>query len=83
VKKPDGHVESAIHVMTPRGPRSALKRCDYVQQAHATFEIWVAGEAVTKKDLEQLLTLGQEIGLGASRSQGYGKFTLERFEPTQ
>jgi len=81
VKDPDGCIESAIHVMTPRGPRSALKRCDYVQQATASFEIWVAGATVTTKDLKELLMLGQEVGLGASRSQGYGKFTLEEFKP--
>jgi len=83
VKEPDGYIESPIHVMTRRGPRSALKRCDYVEQADASFEVWVAAPAITKKDLKQLFTLGQEIGLGASRSQGYGKFTLRRFEPIQ
>jgi len=70
-------------VMTMRGPRSALKRCDYVKQATANFEIWVAAPAIAKGDLEKMLKLGQEIGLGASRSQGYGKFTLEKFRPIQ
>jgi len=83
VKQPDGSIESAIHVMTRRGPRSALKRCDYVEKGEAEFEVWVAAPVVTGKDLERLFTLGQEIGLGASRSQGYGKFTLVKFQPIQ
>jgi len=83
VKEPDGYIESAIHVMTARGPRSALKRCDYVEKVDAGFEVWVAAPAITKEDLKQLFTLGQEIGLGASRSQGYGKFTVRRFEPVR
>jgi len=83
VGKPDGSDESAIHVMTRRGPRAALKRSDYVERGSCMFEVWVAGPTITGKDLETLFTLGQEIGLGASRSQGYGKFDLKRFEPLQ
>jgi len=81
VKKADGHVESAIHVMTRRGPRSALKRCDYIEKGECTFHIWVAAPAVTEKDLEKMLKLGEEIGLGASRSQGYGKYDMTTFKP--
>jgi len=80
LQKPDGHDETAIHVMTRRGPRTALKRSDFIEKAKCRFEIWVAGPAINEEDLRRLFTLGQEIGLGASRSQGYGKFDLLKFE---
>lgn len=90
VATPDGNLERPIHVMGPKGPRSALSRQDYIEGATIDFEIWVAkavdkkrGEVLPKKRLKEMLTLGQELGLGASRSQGYGKFDVVAFKPIQ
>lgn len=86
---PDGTDERAIHVMTPQGPRAALKRSDYVVKAELEFEVWVlathAAETrhIGEAELRAALTLGQENGLGADRSQGHGKFDVAEFEVVQ
>lgn len=85
-KAPDGTEEKAIHVMTAQGPRSALRRTDYVEGVELTFEVWVLGTSaqesrhIGEKDIVRLLTLAQENGLGACRSQGHGKFDVVEFE---
>lgn len=84
-KTPDGTEEKAIHVMTAQGPRSALARFDYVTRPKLAFEIWVlkthAAETrhIGEDELVRILTHAQENGLGASRSQGEGKFDVLTF----
>lgn len=85
-KAPDGYLEGPIHVQTAQGPRTAIKRVDYVEGADISFEIWVlhteGGEKrhVGEEDLVRMLSFGQENGLGADRSQGHGKFSVVKFE---
>lgn len=89
LKVPSGTYENAIHVMTAQGPRTALRRMDYVEQPALTFEVWVLGTApqetrhIGEKELVAILQHAQENGLGASRSQGYGKFNVTKFEVVQ
>ena len=85
IKEPDGYQDRAIHVMTPSGPRSSLKREDYIDPpAYLEFEIWVVIPKDRKEPyindefIKECLELGQEIGLGGSRSQGFGKFIVKR-----
>jgi len=84
--EPDGFDESAIHVMTAQGPRSALRRMDYVEGVEIEFEVWVlqthAAESrhIGEDELVDILRHAQENGLGASRSQGEGKFDVLEFE---
>lgn len=83
---PDGTDESAIHVMTAQGPRTALRRMDYVENVTIEFEIWVLTTSaqenrhIGEKELKMILMHAQENGLGASRSQGEGKFEVTAFE---
>ena len=83
---PDGTDESAIHVMTAQGPRTALRRMDYVTKPTLSFEIWVLKTAaqetrhIGEEQLVEILTHAQENGLGASRSQGEGKFDVIEFQ---
>ncbi len=85
VEEPTGSEEGPIHVMTAQGPRSALKRQDYVETPTLRFEIWVLTTAaqetrhIGEKDIVRMLTHAQENGLGASRSQGHGKFDVVEF----
>jgi len=98
----DGFEERALHVMTPRGPRDALKRGMYVEKPHVSFTLLVtkpvfkpkpkteqedpkpkkpvSPQAIEEETLHTLFQVAQEIGLGADRSQGEGKFDLIRFE---
>jgi hypothetical protein len=80
-----GTHECAIHIMTPQGPRSALRRMDYVIKPQIDFEVWLlktqAAETrhIGEAELIDILRHAQENGLGASRSQGEGKFVVVGF----
>lgn len=84
-KVADGNDEGPIHVQTAQGPRTAIKRVDYVSGINLKFEIWVLTthgsetRHVGADDLKKMLTFGQENGLGADRSQGHGKFDVIEF----
>ena len=86
VQAPSGFDEGPIHVQTPMGPRTAIKRVDYVERPTLTFEVWVlathAAETrhIGERELRRMLTFAQENGLGADRSQGRGKFDVTAFE---
>jgi len=78
---PDGVEERPIHIKSgPMGPRNAIKRVEWVDHCEIEFEIWAlrippaATRAVTEQMLTDMLTLAQENGLGADRSQGQGMF---------
>lgn len=89
VKEPSGCDEGPIHVDTPQGPRTAIKRVDFVAAPTLSFEIWVLSTAtaetrhIGEKDLVRMLTFAQENGCGADRSQGRGKFDVTGFEVLQ
>ena len=86
VTEPTGSHEGPIHVMTPKGPRTALKRQDYVESPTLSFAVWILKTApqetrhLGEKDLVRMLTHCQENGIGASRSQGHGKFDVTEFD---
>lgn len=86
VKEPSGTDESAIHVVTAQGPRTALRRMDYVEKPEVRFQIWVLKtdgnekRHIGEEQLTDILKHAQENGLGASRSQGQGKFWVTEFK---
>jgi CRISPR/Cas system CSM-associated protein Csm4 (group 5 of RAMP superfamily) len=83
---PSGVHDSVVHAMTAQGPISALKKSDYVNTPTISFTLKVLDEPLvtkTKKNkitpsayLPLLLNVAAEQGLGADRSQGYGKFSF-------
>ena len=79
---PDGSEEKAIHVDTAQGPRDALKRTDYVEApASITFHMkWLADGVFDVELLGLILEHASENGLGADRSQGNGRFKVEKIE---
>ena len=85
----DGDEENPIHVVGPQGPRTALKRFDYCERPIIEFEVWVfktqpaETRHIGEKELEAMLVFSQENGLGANRSQGYGKHDILAFEKAQ
>lgn len=73
VKEPTGSDERTVHVMTRQGPRSALKKFDYVEKPTITFQLEVLNDGVvTRKRLDAVLKYCAKNGLGAMRSQGEG-----------
>jgi hypothetical protein len=85
----DGYLEGPIHVQTAQGPRTAIKRVDYVEGVTLEFEVWILSTHAAEKrhvgeeELRRMLTFGQENGLGADRSQGHGKFDVVGFAVVQ
>lgn len=88
--EPDGAEERPIHVMTKEGPRTALKKADYVENCVLAFTLKVLDAPLTttaaknkvhpEAYLPLLLEWAEVGGLGADRSQGNGKFQVTRFE---
>jgi hypothetical protein len=86
---PDGTDEKPIHVVTRQGPRTALKRTDYVTKPILQFEIWVLAthpaetRHISTQAFIEMFKLAKENGLGAERSQGHGKFDILSFQQIQ
>lgn len=74
VKQPDGYIDRIAFLKGRCRSRTALKRLDYVKQPQIDFELWVGAIALSDEDVQGLFHLGQEVGLGACRTQGFGKF---------
>lgn len=82
VAEPTGTMECFGQVQSPRGPRSIVKRVDYVKSPRIAFEIWTVTKGKLREDmLREILVLAQENGLGAMRTQGFGQFDVEEFSP--
>lgn len=91
--EPDGTYESIVHAMTRQGPISALKRVDFITRPAFSFHLEVLNEPLISKDSEKknakkvepveylsaILPLAMREGMGAERSQGFGRFTVTEF----
>lgn len=75
VTEPDGYWEHPVHVMTMQGPRSALKRSDYVEKSVITATLRVLGDGVISEELlRSVLEYGSIHGFGAERGLGNGRY---------
>lgn len=78
--EPDG-VEMFIgHVMGPKGPQSTLTYHEYVEGAVLDMNIMVLRDEVRAEHWPEIWVHAQENGLGALRSQGFGRFDIEQWE---
>lgn len=73
-------VESGIRVTGPRGPRSALKIAEGLNNPELRFQVWIipsiARRRFPEKKFREMWGYGQEIGLQGDRSMGEGKFDV-------
>ena len=75
-----GRGERVVHAMTMQGPRSSLKLYDYIDQPTLRFSLRVLNDGVFNEEkLRFILEYCQENGLGADRSQEFGKFDILSF----
>lgn len=77
--EPDGIEQSVCHTTGPSGPRSSIKRNEYVLRKEISFEIVLTRDAVrrlTPDDMTRIMVHFSEHGLGANRSQGRGTFDI-------
>lgn len=80
-EEPDGIMESTAHTFGPSGPVASIKRNEYRIRPVLTFEIMMANadsvsEKISDDDLIDTIIHAGEHGVGASRSQGFGRFDL-------
>jgi len=81
VTEPDGYEARPIHVMTAMGPRTGIKKTAHVNNAELTFTVRILNMVALKEEhLINMLAFGQDLGIGADRSQGNGKFEVINFE---
>ena len=74
----DGVETRFIQVMTRQGPRSAIKYLDYVNAPTLAFTIQLLADGIiTKEHLAAVMDYGCVHGMGAERSQGWGRYTVE------
>jgi len=77
ILKPDGTIKRFIQVMTRQGPRSTIKYVDYVLSPRMSFTMSILDDGVITRDhLEMLFEFGGMHGMGAERSQSWGKYEL-------
>lgn len=77
IKEPES-TERPIHVMTQQGPRTALKRTDYVENVKVVCLLKVLNtNVISERTLRLILEHASSNGLGTDRSQGNGTFTYE------
>lgn len=75
VKSPTGIFQQFVH--THRG--SSIQYQEYVTNAVVEFVV-ICDHPFTAKDWAMIWTTGQQNGLGASRSQGYGVYSVTKWE---
>lgn len=82
ILEPTGRYDKAIHMMTPQGPRSAIKTLEYVEGAAIEFPLLVMTQpngkmVVSEADLKTLFQYGAVHGYGPERGDGEGKYMFE------
>lgn len=76
-----GYVDRVKHIEDAAGRRSALGRHDYLYQPELTFELeWPARGCFSEDDMKMAVAAAEKDGLGACRSQGFGKFETIAWE---
>jgi hypothetical protein len=80
VGEASGREQKPIHVMTPQGPRSAIKVFDYVERPTIAFTVKVLNDCIPDEVWGNIWQVAEEIGIGADRAQSAGKFDLLSWE---
>lgn len=84
VQEPTDYWEHPVHIMTMQGPRSALKRNDYIETPSLACILQVLNDGViTGKMLDTILQFGSVKGFGAERGLGHGRYTYKLTELIQ
>ena len=80
VQEPSGVEPMVAHLTGPKGPHSAIGYHEYVERAVLYCEILTLRDCLTREQWRDIWLHAQESGLGAKRSQGFGRFDLEQWE---
>jgi hypothetical protein len=80
VQEPTGIELFIGHTSGPSGPQSNLTHIEYVTQPTIKFVVMVARDGVEDNHWPEIFVHMQENGLGALRSQGFGRFDVLQFD---
>ena len=81
IKEPDGYVDKIKHITDAAGKRSALGRHDFLEQVELSLVLkWPNDGVFSEDDMKKALSVAQDDGCGATRSQGNGKFDVIEWE---
>jgi len=76
--QPSGEETRGIRVQTPRGPRSAIKCAEFVEDARMIYTLQILNDGViTEGLLRECLEYGAVHGYGADRSLQRGQYEFE------
>lgn len=78
--EPDGVELFLGHVSDASGRRSTLTYYEYVVQPTLEFEVMVVEDGISEDQWAFIWVHAEENGLGALRSQGFGRFDVTRWE---
>jgi hypothetical protein len=78
--EPDDSWLQIGQVTGPQGPRSTLTYYDYCVQPSIAFTVSSLRDCISEQQWEEILILGQRIGLGSLRSLAHGQFKITGLE---
>lgn len=68
------------HVVGPKGAHSTLQYYEYVEQPTINFDIEVFEDDIPDDWWETIWVVSEENGMGGMRSQGFGRFSVTRWD---
>lgn len=78
--EPDGFEFVVGHISGPQGPQSTLGEYEFMLQPTLRLHVLSDDDNVVNEDVWfSILEKGQQLGLGASRSMGFGRFIVTDF----
>lgn len=80
VREPDGTEMMIIHASGPRGKVNSLSYSEYVENAELSFYVDVLRDSIQTEYWPEIWVFCEQNGLGASRSQSYGKFEVTQWD---
>ena len=78
-RKPDGRWERFVR--NPLTNQRRLQSSEYISEFEATGVLRLSSAAIEKKTRECLAWGGEEVGIGAARKMGWGRFTITGWVP--
>jgi len=77
ITQPDGYIDRVKHIEDAAGKRSVIGRHDYILKPRLQVTLrWPQKGPFDRDDIIRALAACQDDGLGACRSQGFGKFNI-------
>lgn len=78
VNSEDGQYDQAVHVMTPQGPRNALKTIRFLYKPTLKFQLRLMKDSeITPERIKEIFEYGSIHGYGGERGMGEGRYTFQ------